>query len=93
MNINNFSAAQGDSKGEINLQWDSVSEAESYVIEIACQSEKIKWNIVDIIPDPRYTVKNLKSNKIYIFRVASISANGEGILCKKFSRKIIRKAP
>lgn len=33
--MNNLSAAKGDSKGEINLQWDSVENAVSYIIEIA----------------------------------------------------------
>lgn len=89
--MNNLAAAKGDSKGEINLQWDSVETAVSYIIEIAKQnhSKNIKWTVMDIISDSRYTVRNLKSNKNYIFRVASINQDGK----EELSRKIIKKAP
>jgi len=89
--MNNLSAAKGDTKGEINLQWDSVENAVSYIIEIAISnhSKDIKWKVLDIISDPRYTVTSLKSNKNYFFRVASVNVNGKGEL----SQKIIKKAP
>ncbi len=89
--MNNLSAAKGDSKGEINLQWDSVENAVSYIIEIASSnhSKEIKWKVLDIISDSRYTVRKLKSNKNYLFRVAVVNGNGQGEL----SRKIIKKAP
>ncbi len=89
--MNNFSAARGDSKGEINLQWDSAKNAVSYVIEIANSnhSKDIKWKVVDIISDSRYTVRKLKSNKDYFFRVASVDGNGQ----EELSQNIIKKAP
>ncbi|MBK8982651.1 MAG: fibronectin type III domain-containing protein [Ignavibacteria bacterium] len=95
MKINNLSAAAGDSKGEINLQWDSVANAVSYVVEIADPklSNEIKWKIIDIISDPRYTVKDLKSNKNYLFRVALMTDDSQGKLNKNLSKKIIKKAP
>lgn len=91
MTLNNFSAAKGDSKGEINLQWDSARNAVSYTIEIANSnpSGKLKWRMLDIISDARYTVRKLKSNKNYFFRVASISRDGRGGL----STEIMKKAP
>ncbi|MFZ1320302.1 MAG: fibronectin type III domain-containing protein [Ignavibacteria bacterium] len=87
----NLSSAKGDLKGEINLQWDSVGNAVSYVIEFArlSHSKEIKWKIFDVISDSRYTVKNLKSNKDYFFRVASLNGDGQGEL----SKKVIKKAP
>lgn len=90
MTLNNLSAARGDIKGEINLQWDSVESAASYIIEIAVpHKSKIKWKVLDIISDSRYTVRNLKSNRDYFFRVASVNGEGNGML----SNKIIKKAP
>jgi hypothetical protein len=88
--LKNLSAAKGDSKGEINLQWDSVKNAVSYIIEIGNpnQSRVIKWKILDIISDPIYTVRNLRSNREYFFRVAFVNSNGN----KEQSRKVIKKA-
>lgn len=76
--LKNLSAATSVSKGEINLQWDSVHNAVSYIIEFSCSgnSNNAKWKILDIISDSRYTVKNLKSNKKYFFRIASADENG-----------------
>ena len=89
--MNNLSAARGDSKGEINLQWDSVKNAVSYIIEIADSniSKDIKWKVLDIISDPRYTVRNLRSNKNYFFRITSADKNGQ----EELSRRVIVKTP
>lgn len=89
MTLDNLSAAKGDSKGEINLQWDSVQNAVSYIIEIASlnHSKDKKWKVVDIISDPRYTIKNLKSNKNYYFRISSINEDGKGELSSEIIKK------
>lgn len=89
--MNNLSAAKGESKGEINLQWDSVKDAVSYIIEIGNpkQSNDIEWKIVDIISDSRYTVRNLRSNKDYYFRVAFVNRKG----MREQSRRIVKDAP
>jgi hypothetical protein len=89
--MNNLSAAKGDSKGEINLQWDSVKNAVSYIIEIGNpnHSRSIKWKILDIISDPKYTVRNLRSNRDYFFRVAFVNPDGS----KEQGREISKKAP
>lgn len=89
--MNNLSAARGDSKGEINLQWDSDESAVSYMIEFASANRlnNIKWKMLDIISEPLYTVRKLKSNRNYYFRVASVKRNGKSEL----SNEIIKKAP
>ena len=89
--MNNLSAAKGVSKGEINIQWDSVENAVSYIIEIANpnHSKDIKWKVLDIISESRYTVRSLKLSKDYYFRVTYVNVYGQGEL----SRKIIKKAP
>ncbi len=89
--MENLSAAKGDSKGEINLQWDWDQNAVSYIIEFAIlnHSKKIKWQIMDVISGSRYTLRNLKSNKEYLFRVASMNKEGQ----EKWSEEIIKTAP
>lgn len=89
--LNNLSAAKGNSKGEINLQWDSVQNAVSYLIEFsrAGYSGKTEWKILDIISDSRYTVRNLKSNRIYRFRIAPCSESG----IKEPGSEISKQAP
>ena len=89
--MNNLSAAKGYNKGEINLQWDSEENADSYIIEIASviRSNETKWKILDIISDSHYTVKNLKSNKNYMFRIALADKKGK----KETSPFISKKAP
>lgn len=88
--MNNLSAVKGVSKGEINLQWDSVENAVSYIFEIANtnHSKGIKWKVFDIISESCYTDRSLKSNKDYYFRAAYVDGEGHGEL----SRKIIKKA-
>jgi len=89
--MNNLSAAKGDSRGEINLQWDSVKNAVSYIIEIA-NSDHLnftKWKVIDIISDPRYTIRKLRSNRNYSFRVTSINKDGKAEL----SRQVLKRAP
>ncbi len=88
----NLSAAKGSSKGEINLQWDSVENAVSYIIEYSKWSgisAGAKWEILDIVSDSRYTVRNLKSNRSYLFRIASADENG----MKHTSINVSKKAP
>ncbi|HMQ68350.1 MAG TPA: fibronectin type III domain-containing protein [Ignavibacteria bacterium] len=87
----NLSAAKGNSRGEINLQWDSVESAVSYVIEFSrtIQTRDQKWRILDIISDPHYTVRNLISNKDYLFRIISVDKNGR----TEPSSGILKKAP
>ena len=91
MKLDNLSAAKGNSKGEINLQWDSVENAVSYVIEYSNSNntENLKWKILDIVFDSRYTVKNLKSNKNYFFRILSVDEKGS----TETSSNILKKAP
>ena len=89
--LDNLSAARGNLEGEINLQWDSIKNAVSYIIEFSCQGslKETKWKILDIISDSRYTVRNLKSNKTYLFRIASADEKG----MKQISVNIAKKAP
>lgn len=88
MTINNLSAAKGDSKGEINLHWDSVENSVSYIIEIAHVNhlKDVNWKVLDIISESFYRMRKLKSNKNYYFRVASINRDGQGKWSKEISK-------
>ena len=57
--MNNLSAAKGDSKGEISLEWDSVENVVSYIVKIenSDHSNDIKRKVIYIISDPKYSVK------------------------------------
>lgn len=88
----NLAAAKGSSKGEINLQWDPVENAASYIIEYSNWSgisSGAKWKILDIVSDSRYTVRNLKSNRNYLFRIATADEGG----MMKRSVNVSKKAP
>ncbi|MEZ4823386.1 MAG: fibronectin type III domain-containing protein [Ignavibacteria bacterium] len=38
--------------------------------------KEIRWKVLDIISNSRYTVRNLRSNKEYYFRVAFVNVDG-----------------
>ena len=82
--------ASGDSKGEINLLWEPVRNANSYVIQRSrWRKGALRWHYVDIIDKSSYTDTNLKSGIKYCFRVASITSKGQSL----WSTQIQKKAP
>ena len=94
MVIENIYAARGADTGELNLSWDSLKEAELYVIQyMDTKSHRLKnnnsakksgtrikslWKVADITDEPKYTFKGLKGNRKYSFRVAAVSAEAQG---------------
>lgn len=78
LSISSMNAAKGDMKGEIDLNWDAVEEADSYVIECRERNNRAKWNLIDITNESKYTVRGLKENKIYSFRVAAVNSEQQG---------------
>ena len=76
--ISSISAAKGDVKNEVDLNWDGIENADSYVIECRLENIKDKWNLVDIINESKYTIKGLKQNKTYLFRVAAVNSMKQG---------------
>jgi hypothetical protein len=73
-----LSASVGDRDGEVDLQWDKVSNARSYIIE---RSEdppsEVSWKHDSVITRSRTTIENLKSGTKYWFRVAAVGSNGQ----------------
>ncbi len=83
-------ATSGDSKGDINLFWEPVKDANTYVIQrSALRKGNLRWQYVDIIDKSNYTVTGLKSGTKYCFRFAAITSKGQ---CP-WSGTIQKKAP
>lgn len=76
----NLRATTGDSEGEIDLAWDRVRGASSYIIECREQTETTlsPWQAVKAVTQSRFTVTGLTGGKIYAFRVRAIGTQGEG---------------
>jgi hypothetical protein len=77
--IKSLYATIGDQGGEINLQWDAVNDAYSYVIQFSyTETKKNAWKHIDIVNDSKYTVRGLKPERTYAFRIAVVGKNGQG---------------
>lgn len=81
-------ASRGDEAGEVNLQWDSVEGAASYIVQQAYCREVKTWKQVDIVNESRYTIEGLASNKEYVFRVAAMNRVGQGKWSKEINKKL-----
>jgi len=81
-----FAVSEGDIEGEIDLQWDPVTDARFYIIQISIYSGNLNWVQFDIITKSSYTLSGLKSKKRYCFRVCAVNSGGNGpwseIICK-----------
>ena len=85
-----LAAASGDMNGEVNLLWEPVSGARTYVIQKSLDSNNpTRWIQEDIITKSWYTVSKLKSGRKYWFRVAAIGSKGQG----PWSEPVQKKAP
>ncbi|PYS47941.1 MAG: hypothetical protein DMF68_14680 [Acidobacteria bacterium] len=68
----------GDHDGEVDLQWDTVRGARSYVIEISADPPtNTSWQHKTVSTKSRATIEGLTSGTKYWFRVAAVGANGQ----------------
>ncbi len=82
-------AVAGDLKGEIDLFWEPIRSANTYVIQrSSARKEHIRWNQVDIIDKSSYTVTGLKTGHKYWFRVAPVSSKGQGLWSTPVQKKV-----
>ena len=73
-----LSASAGDHDGEIDLQWDKVNNARSYVVEQSPDPPTdATWSNSTVVVKSQATIEGLTSGKKYWFRVASVGANGQ----------------
>lgn len=74
-----LSATAGDHDGEIDLAWDTVRGARSYVVERSPDPPTdASWTHAAVSTRSRLTVEGLDSGTRYWFRVAAVTANEQG---------------
>jgi len=74
-----LAATAGDMEGEIDLSWDRVTGAKSYVIEQSPDPiTPLSWKHAGVSTKSSITVSGLTSGTKYWFRVAGIGAAGQG---------------
>jgi Fibronectin type III domain len=74
----NLTATAGDHEGEIDLSWDKVSGAKSYVIEKSNDPNvSTSWTHAGVSTRSNFTAGDLTSGTRYWFRVAAINNNGQ----------------
>ena len=84
-----LSATSGDIDGEIDLIWEPVSNANTYIIQKCSGSVKpLHWVNLDIVAKSSYTVSRLKSKNLYRFRVAAVNDSGQS----EWSRPVQKKS-
>jgi hypothetical protein len=85
-----LTATSGDLDGEIDLIWEPVEGANSYVIEINRSNNKPDgWIQEDVITKSSYTASRLKSGHKYWFRVSAAGSKGQS----SWSEPVGKKAP
>ncbi len=74
----NVVATMGDLEGEVDVAWNRVRGAGSYVVECKLYNDPGAWQQAKISQRSRVTVTGLQSGKKYSFRVRAVGAAGEG---------------
>jgi hypothetical protein len=74
----NLRATMGDLEGEIDLQWDAIYGAVSYIIECREYNPATGWSQIKFLKQSKFTVAGLVSGKTYAFRVRALGPKGEG---------------
>jgi len=69
-------AFTGDNEGEIELNWDPVRQAKSFVIQFS-GDPIVKWEHVGTSTASKFTAKKLITGSRYWFRTAAVSAAGQ----------------
>jgi hypothetical protein len=73
-----LAATAGDHEGEIDLQWDKVPRAKSYVLQSSTDPPtSTSWQHQAVSTKSRITIEGLTSGTKYWFRVAAVGANGQ----------------
>ena len=68
----------GDHEGEVDLQWDTVRGAKSYVVEVSADPPtNSSWQHNTVSTKSRATIDGLTSGTKYWFRVAAVGTNGQ----------------
>ncbi len=81
-------ATWGDRSGEIDLIWDPVRFAASYIIQQQCGRYSNKWKVVDLVTRSSYTAAGLKRGRTYWFRVAPMKFKTKAIWSEPVKIKV-----
>jgi Fibronectin type III domain len=74
----NLSASAGDHEGEIDLHWDKVGNARSYVVEQSLDPPSDStWSNAAVVVKSQATIEDLTSGRKYWFRIAAVGATGQ----------------
>ena len=84
-----LTATTGNHEGEIELSWDTVRGARSYVVERATDPQAGPWTQAGVSPRSSLIVEGLESGKRYHFRVAAVTLNGQS----PWSNQAVKVAP
>ncbi len=85
-----LTSSMGDMSGEIDLQWDPVKGAKSYIVE--CRTHGAtpgSWTQAKICTSSRISVTGLTPGQEYAFRVRAVGSAGEG----PWSDETVKMAP
>jgi len=75
----NLSGTTGDFIGTVDLAWDKVNGARSYIIQITTTpNDEASWKLAGSAVKSSYTVAGLTSGTKYWFRVAALGTAGQG---------------
>jgi hypothetical protein len=68
----------GDLDGEIDLTWNAVANAQSYIVQISPNPPTdTSWTQAAVVTASKHTVKNLTSGTKYWFRVCAVGSGGQ----------------
>jgi len=84
-----LTATTGNHEGEIELSWDAVRNARSYVVERTTDPQTGPWTQAGVSPRSSLIVEGLDSGKRYYFRVAAVTLNGQS----PWSNHAVKVAP
>ncbi|PZX17832.1 fibronectin type III domain protein [Breznakibacter xylanolyticus] len=88
--VASVNATIGDSAGEIDLSWDKIEGAKSYVVETALSSmDPLEWKHMVVSTRSKAEVNTLKSGVSYHLRVAAVGSVGQG----PWSDPVVKVAP
>lgn len=76
--LSDLSASAGDHEGVIDLQWDRVARARSYVVEqTLAPPTDASWSNSAVVVKSQATIEGLTSGKRYWFHVAVVDPTGQ----------------
>jgi hypothetical protein len=85
-----LTATTGNHEGEIELSWDAVRGARSYVVERSTDPQAANsWMQAGVSPRSSLIVEGLDSGTRYYFRVAAVTLNGQS----PWSNHAVKVAP